>query len=60
MKAIYIETGNNKIEGIVFIYLDQFDIHVKVNQTDNNMIKISKCLSITYIPLKQKQNIENR
>ena len=48
MKATCIETGNNKIEGIVFIYLDQFDIHVKVNQTDNNMIKISKCLSITY------------
>ena len=38
MKATCIEPGNNKIEVIVFIYLDQFDIHVKVNQTDNNMI----------------------
>ena len=48
MKAACIEARNHKIERKVFIYLDQFDIHVKVNQTDNNMIKISKCLSITY------------
>ena len=38
MKATCIETRNNKIERILFFNLDQFDIHVKVDETDNNMI----------------------
>ena len=38
MKAACIEARNHKIERIVFFNLDHFDIHVKVDQTDNNMI----------------------
>ena len=37
MKATCIEARNHKIERIVCFNLDQFDIHVKVDQTDNNM-----------------------
>lgn len=38
MKATCIEARNHKIERIVFFNLDQFDIHVKIDQTDNSMI----------------------
>ena len=37
MNAICIEARNHKLEGKVFFNLDQVDIHVKVDQTDNNM-----------------------
>ena len=57
MNAICIEARNHKLEGIVFFNLDQFDIHVKVDQTDINMIN-DKCMYEYNIPLKQKQNIE--
>ena len=48
MKATCIEARNHKIERIVFINLDQFDIHVKVDQKDLNMIMISIRISIPY------------
>ena len=38
MKATCIEARYHKHERIVFFNLDQFDIHVKVDQTDNYMI----------------------
>ena len=38
MKATCIGARNHKIERIVFFNLDQFDIHVKIDQTDNSMI----------------------
>ena len=38
MKATCIEARNHKIERIVLFNLDQFNIHVNVDQTDNNMI----------------------
>ena len=43
MKATCIEARNNKIERIIFFNLDQFDIHLKEDQTDNNMI-YDKCI----------------
>ena len=48
MNATCIETGNNKIERTVFFNLDQFDIHVKVDQTDNNMIH-DKCIYYIFV-----------
>ena len=48
MKATCIEARNHKIERIVFFNLDQFDIHVKVDQKDLNMIMISIRISIPY------------
>ena len=38
MKATCIGARYHKIERIVFFNLDQFDIHVKIDQTDNSMI----------------------
>ena len=38
MKATRIEARNHKNERIVFFNLDQFDIYVKVDQTENSMI----------------------
>ena len=57
MKATCIEARNNKIERIVFFNLLQFDIQVRVDQIDNDMIN-DKCMYEYNIPLKQKHNIE--
>ena len=38
MKATCIDARNNKIKRILFFNLDRFDIHVKLDQIDNNMI----------------------
>ena len=43
MKATCIEARNNKIERIVFFNIHQFDIHMRVDQTDNEL-KNDKCM----------------